>query len=200
MHPYATDSTKEREIVPLIIAVLSILLALALDQTLTILKIKVPWWLDAPAVVGFYGILYKAYDKWIWRLPILKKLKIAKTPDLNGTWKGYAISSYDNHGIRHDATIKIKQDWTSISIQLQAAQSKSNSTIANITTQNHQDTTISYQYTNEPAPGAKGSMQIHKGTANLTLAKKGHKETLEGDYYSGRGRQNHGQLHFTKNK
>ena len=43
---------------------------------------------------------------------------------------------------------------------------------------------LSYQYVNEPMSNAPGTMEIHRGTATLELIGS----SLEGDYYTGRGR------------
>jgi hypothetical protein len=40
-------------------------------------------------------------------------------------------------------------------------------------------------------------MSIHRGTVRLVFDEK--KNTLEGEYYSGRGRQNFGSLYFVRN-
>ena len=33
-----------------------------------------PWWIDAPSVIGFYGLLYWASDERLWKLGILRKI------------------------------------------------------------------------------------------------------------------------------
>ncbi len=55
---------------------------------------------------------------------------------------------------------------------------------------------VSYEYVNEPKPLAPTLMQIHRGFADLTLSLDG--RVLDGDYYTGRGRQTYGSLHLEK--
>ena len=49
-------------------------------------------------------------------------------------------------------------------------------------------------YVNEPKSGAVGTMNMHQGTAVLKLKE----QILEGDYYSGRGRQGIGSITLHK--
>jgi len=56
---------------------------------------------------------------------------------------------------------------------------------------------LNYQYINDPKSNAVETMSTHRGTARLIFDEK--KNTLEGEYYSGRGRQNFGSLYFVKN-
>lgn len=189
MHPYATDSS-ERKYVPLLIAVVSVFLAWLLNRILNALHVTIPWWIDAPSVMGFYGLLYPLFNRRFWRVPILRKIGLVKVPDLTGTWKGYAASSFDEHSAKHDATITIRQNWSGISIMFETEYSRSHSLTAAILTESPTDTVFSYEYLNEPKPHARGTMHAHRGTTRLTL--KG--ESLEGEYYTGRDRQNYGSL------
>ena len=195
MHPYATDSS-EGKFVPLYVAGLSILAAWILHRALGTLQFTIPWWIDAPSVIGFYGLFYTIFDKYIWRIRILRTIGVVKVPDSNGTWKGHVASSYDEHATKHDATIKIVQTWTKISIILETNYSNSHSQIAAVITENPNGTILSYEYINEPVPNAEQTMHIHRGTARLTLQPDG--TVLEGEYYTGRDRENFGILKFKR--
>ncbi len=195
MHPYATESN-ERKYVPLFIAAISLLAAWGLNKTLSILQIVSPWWFDAPSVIGFYGLFYNIFDRWLWRMPILRQIGLVNLPDLNGTWNGYVVSSFDGHGTRHGAHIEILQSWTKISIILRTENSKSHSLIATIITKNPGGIVLSYEYLNEPKANAKETMHPHRGTTWLTLVKSG--EMFDGEYYTGRDRLNYGSLHFER--
>ncbi|MGD1702628.1 hypothetical protein [Dapis sp. BLCC M229] len=63
MHAYATNA-KDRETIPLYIAAISVMAALLLSSVVKNLQWQVPWWLDAPSVMGFYGIFYQAFEKF----------------------------------------------------------------------------------------------------------------------------------------
>ena len=194
MHAYTTDSS-ERKLVPLYIAGVTILLAWSLNRVLNFTQLIIPWWIDAPSVIGFYGLLYTIFNRYLWRLRISRTIGVVKVPDLNGTWNGYVTSSFDEHAKKYDATIRISQNWTRIAIILETNYSKSNSLIAAIVTEDPRGMVLSYEYLNEPKPDAKHTMHAHRGTARLTLSGG---KVLEGEYYTGRDRQNFGILRFER--
>jgi len=195
MHPYTTDSN-ERKVIPLYIAVLSILAALGLNRALVATQLSLPWWIDAPSILGFYGLFYATFDKYLWRWRLLRTVRIVKVPDLNGTWKGYYVSSFDSPAKQDTTTLRISQKWTQISITLETRYSKSHSLIAGIITESPEGFVLSYEYMNEPTPDAKNTMHIHRGTARLAIQAGG--KALEGEYYSGRDRQNIGTLRLER--
>lgn len=191
MRPYATDSN-ERRVIPLLLVGLSVLFAWLLNRTFQELEFSLPWWIDAPSVVGFYGVFYTAFERYLWRLPILRATSLVKVPDLAGSWKGYVVSSFNAHGEKHEAAVEIRQSWTRISINLRTRNSKSHSLTASLLTENQNAIALSYEYLNEPRANGKATMHVHRGTARLTLSVDG--QHLEGEYYSGRDRQNFGLL------
>ncbi len=73
---------------------------------------------------------------------------------------------------------------------LETEYSKSQSLIVGIITAGSSAMVMSYEYLNEPKPAAKETMHAHRGTARLVLEG----ESLEGEYYTGRDRQNYGSL------
>jgi len=194
MHPYATDS-KERENVLFYIAVLSIFISWILHNVLNVVHLSIPWWFDAPSVAGFYGLFYFIFNKYTWKWLMLRKLGVVKVPNLNGTWKGYVVSSFDEPPNKYEATLVILQNWTQISIILKTQNSKSTSLIAGILIDNPEGTMLTYEYLNEPLPFANDGMHIHKGTTNLILNEK---NVLEGEYYTGRDRANFGSISIKK--
>jgi len=78
---------------------------------------------------------------------------------------------------------------------LESAGSISQSLVAALQVGTPEGTVLSSQYRNEPKPGALATMQIHYGTARLALRDAA---VLEGEYYSGRGRQNYGAIRIEK--
>ena len=196
MHPYATDSS-ERKFVPLYLAGISILTAWIFNGAVGYTQFTLPWWIGAPSIIGFYGLLQVIFDKCIWKWQILRKMGVVKVPDLNGTWEGHLASSFDDHSTKQDATIKISQRWTQISIILETNHSKSHSLIAAIITKNPTDIVLSYEYLNDPTPNAKRAMHIHRGTGRLTIQPDG--KTFGGEYYTNsRDRQSFGTLTFKR--
>jgi hypothetical protein len=197
MHPYAVDSG-ERRLIPFFIAVAGILAAWLFYEILRTLAIVIPWWFDAPAVMGFYGLFYTAFDRWLWRTPFMHNTHMVNIPDLNGKWTGYLTSSHDEHQIRHGINVTVYQTWSRIQIVLQSERSRSHSMMASIRTENPIGPELSYEYFNEPHVDAKMTMHIHRGTNRLALRADNGKTTLEGEYYTGRDRQNFGTMYLER--
>lgn len=193
MHPYTTDSN-ERKSVPLYIAVLSIVAALILILITEAIPFAIPWWIDGTSVLGFYGLFYTIFNRYLWKSRLLRIIGLVKVPNLNGTWNGDLSSSFDKQATKKNATIRISQTWTGISIHLETDSSKSHSLIAAIMTKSPIGAVLSYEYLNEPLPNAKDTMHCHRGTCRLTI--QSDENILDGQYYSGRDRQNFGTLRF----
>lgn len=195
MHPYATDSTERRRL-PLYMVGVSILLAWLLNRMLGLAGLTVPWWVDAPSVAGFYGLIYATFDRRVWRLPLARSLGFVRIPDLNGRWGGTVRPSGGEHANEHPATLEITQTWRDLCIRLRTANSTSRSSIAAVTIGGPESAVVTYEYANEPAADAVGGMHAHRGTARLVLSSDG--RTLEGDYYTGRDRKSHGVLRLER--
>ena len=192
MHPYATDSTERRSVI-LWLALISILIAYGLHLLLSKASTKWLWLIDIPSVMGVFGILYTIFDKQLWRWQFLRKLTIVRVPNLNGFWVAEGKST--THSTDFAATVKIRQTWTHISITMETEHSRSHSITASLLIDQPDEVTLSYEYRNEPKPNAISTMHAHRGTAVLRL--KG-EELLEGEYYSGRDRQNYGTLRLNR--
>jgi len=196
MHPYSIE-TGERKFIFLLLAVLSVILTWGFYQVLDYNKIVLSWWVESPSIFFFYGLLFIVFDRWLWKF--FGYIGILKTPDLNGLWEGHIKTSFDEHSSEIKASLKIFQTWTKIKILLIAEHSSSSSEAASLIVGNPEGKYLSYQYINEPKSNAIQTMSIHRGTARVVLDEKG--DTLSGEYYSGRDRQNFGSLIFErKNK
>ncbi len=192
MHSYSID-LNERQKIPFFISAFTILFTWGFYTILKKLNIEIPWWVDAPSVLGFYGIFYWVFNNFGWRWSLLKKLKLINTPILSGIWEGELSSSFgENKAVR----VEIKQTWETMSVLLKTDQSKSCSKSAALTVLAPEGPALSYQYQNDPSHGAAQTMNIHYGTAQFTLDETGTK--MEGEYYSGRGRQNTGSMSLVK--
>ncbi len=115
MHGYSTDSG-ERRVVPLLLALLAIALAWVSSKFLASIHLSMPWWVDAPSSMAFYGVLYALFDKYLWRNSLVCKLGLVRTPNLTGRWRGFLITSFDGHAKRHDLMINIFQSWTQMAM------------------------------------------------------------------------------------
>jgi hypothetical protein len=189
MHSYTTDVEKLN--IYSLIAFFSVAASLGLSVFFKWVKVEIPWFIDAPSVIGFYGIFYRIFDKHLW-----KRANLTNIPDLNGSWEGKIKTSYDKNSNEYPATLSIKQTWSHISIVLTTENSRSESTVAMISTKPSDGAKIQYAYENKPRHNAKNTMHAHSGTADLVLRLKDNIQILEGDYYTGRDRRNHGILFF----
>jgi hypothetical protein len=190
MHGYSTDSD-ERRVVPLLLASLAISFAWLLSKLLLVIHLSVPWWVDAPSVMAFYGVLYAFFDRYLWRNGLVSKLGLVRMPNLAGRWYGYLISSFDGHAKHHDLMITICQSWTQITVFLTTPQSISRSCAAVIQVDDPEGVALIYQYQNQPVADATRTMHMHYGTAMLRVSIEGF---LVGDYYAGRDRRTFGRI------
>jgi hypothetical protein len=190
MHGYSTDSS-ERRIVPLLLALLAIALAWATSKILAATHLSVPWWMDAPSSMAFYGALYALFDKYLWKKSFVRKLGLARIPNLTGRWRGYLVTSFDGHTKQRDLMIHIFQSWTQIVVYLTTATSMSRSCTAVIQIDDPEGVSLVYQYENQPLANATRTMHMHYGTAMLRISNGC---CLAGDYYAGRDRQTFGWI------
>lgn len=191
MHPYGVE-TKNRARVFFLIFAASVGLALGLDRVLRQFSLNVPWWVDAPSVLGFFWPLYELFDRRIWKAGFLRSLGLVKTPDFSGRWKGH-LHSYGEIGERTiEISLTIRQTWTRICVRLEGEHSRSRSIVGAIAQNEPDRPMLVHTYQNEPKAGAIGTMHSHRGTAWLTLTDDG--QLLEGEYYTGRDRRTHGSI------
>jgi hypothetical protein len=184
--------------VPLILAGTAALLAWLLHILLLRSGIQPPWWLDMPSLAGFYGLLLTAFDQWVWRAPILRRVRLIRTPFLGGTWSGTMATSYDNFASTRNATLVIHQTWQRLSIELITSTSHSYSRSASMTTRPRRNVMVTYSYANEPKPDAPETMHSFQGTATHVYCPEPGPETFNGDYYTGRDRETFGTLAFSR--
>ena len=152
------------------------------------------WWVSVPSFAGCYSGLYWLFDRYVWKLGLLRKLRLIQMPDLNGNWVGEVESSYSHDGSAHSVSAIIAQRWSKMVLRFETEHSRSNSTTACLRTSDLPNPELSYQYVNEPKPNAPATMEMHKGTATLELIGS----CLEGDYYTGRGRGEVGTVKLRK--
>jgi hypothetical protein len=149
MHGYSTDSS-ERRAVPLLLALLAITLAWVSSKFLSDAHLSIPWWLDAPSSMAFYGGLYALFDKYLWRNSFLYKLGLVRIPNLAGRWRGYLITSFDGYAKRLELMVNIFQSWTQIAVFLTTTTFVSRSCAALIEVDDPEGVALIYQYQNQP--------------------------------------------------
>jgi hypothetical protein len=169
------------------LAVLAIAIAYIIGGIASFFNFSIPWWVDAPG----------PFDRFVWKIPVVAKIGLVKVPDLNGKWPGHIITSFDDQqddALRHEVSVSISQSWTRISICLQTNISESRSTTASIVTQQPPNTILVYEYHNAPRALAPTTMHEHRGLCRLSVRNEAGATLLEGEYFSGRDRQNQGLI------
>jgi hypothetical protein len=199
-HAYSTDSP-ERQYIPFFIASAAIAAAFVTFHLLDTYNIQLPWWASPPIdTMAFYGSFYWLFDRSIWKWKWIHRLQITRIPDLSGVWHGHVKPSQTDvsTGLELNAaiTISIRQTWTSLLLAGQTKLSKSRSLSGSLLTED--ECSMSYEYLNEPSPSAPSTMHVHRGTAILYFDKAG--TMLNGEYYSGRDRQNIGTIQLARAK
>lgn len=189
MHNYSVNS-EERKSVPFWLAIISIGIAWILGS------LPIPWWLDAPAVMGSYFVLYAWVDKKLWKASFFRRILSIKTPIIEGTWTGNLDSSTEHPGgIGKGFEMTICQTWTEMKILLDTDTSHSYSIEGSIVLDHADTPVIYYQYENHPKHGAAETMHIHKGSVHARIISQ---SEIYSEYYSGRDRLNTGSFKAVK--
>jgi SMODS-associating 2TM, beta-strand rich effector domain len=189
MHGYSTDSS-ERRVVPLLLALWAIGLAWITFRLLETLQLSFPWWVDPPSTMAYYGLLYKLFDLYLWKNNLVRKMGLVRVPNFSGRWRGYVLSSYDNHEKHYRLMMHIFQSWTHITVFLTTPTSMSCSCTAMIRVGDPSGASLVYQYRNQPLADAVKTMHMHFGTGELKLDG----DSLTGEYYAGRDRRTFGRI------
>jgi hypothetical protein len=193
MHPYSAENN-ERLRVLIVIGFLSVFAAWGLHFILLQIPL-VPWWIDLPSVLGFFTVFRQAFEKWLWRLALVRALIGITVPDLSGVWKGKLFSSYGEHTAL-DVKVVVSQNWTSMVLSLETDGSVSLSKTAAFVRERPGAICLHYNYFCEPYTGSSGSMHAHRGTGEIIL--KDDSESIEGSYYTGRDRRTFGTFTLSK--
>ena len=189
MHLYASDSP-DRTIVPWIIAAIAVAVAYAYFIISSHFEFSLPWWMEAPSILGVYGIGRWLYNTVLWK-KILFGFHLSQIPNCNGTWYGPIHSSH-NGGSQREGMITIRQTWSKILIEFESSTSSSLSRMASFNITPGPSHGLIYEYTSDPRSHADPAMHAHRGLAFLKLSQRG--DCLEGDYYTGRDRGTQGSI------
>src|SRR5215470_7219184 len=143
-----------------------------------------------PSVISIYAVFYYIFSKWLWRLPFLQGW-LVPFPELQGTWQGEIRSTW-----KHPITEKelppipvllvIKQTFLSISCAMHTRESDSFSTAAKISQDDSGVLRLSFNYTNRPKVTVRDQIPMHDGAATLRIVARGHRRTLQGEYWTNR--------------
>lgn len=138
----------------------------------------------ALSAVAIYGAAILLYDRWLWAW-------LSNIPDLRGSWSG-AIDSSHNGGARVNCVVRIRQTWSRLMVELETTESNSHTTMAALFQDQPGDRGLKYEFVTEPKGRAVETLQIARGVCNLGLPDDA--DQMSGNYYTGRGRANHGEI------
>jgi hypothetical protein len=196
MHGYEIDSQERRQ-VHFVLAFAGIGFAMLLDQWAKQYGISLPFWISMPSPFGIYVGLLSLFDHKLWKLSLLRWAFDIKTPVISGEWMGTLQTRHDGFSQPHSCKVQITQTWRRLCIILETDKSRSHSLVGSISVESGKGMSLIYHYQNEPKGNAPSTMNIHYGSCELIMDADG--KTLTGNYFSGRGRSEHGQISLNKN-
>lgn len=158
------------------------------------LNFEVPWWLDAPAALGFYGLLFAVYDRYLWKVSWLVGLH--GMTNYSGDFDLVLRSSHDEFQEPTLGTCTVRQTWSRVCVRLKTGTSSSRSVAAHMVEVPGEGHRLVYEYRNDPQASAEPGLHQHDGTSQILFSVDG--LSGEGTYYTGRGRLNHGEFQLTK--
>lgn len=193
MHSYASDSN-DRRVAPWVIAEIAAAVAFTYSAIVAWKKITVPWWMETPTIMAAYGLVYWLYNRhgWKWRL---LGIRLSEIPDFNGTWFGEIHSNHEN-GTKLHGMMRVHQTWMNLCVEFDSQRSRSFSVMAAVNVTPGPTEGLTFQYSNAPRHNATETMNAHVGLSHLRISLDS--KVLDGDYFSGRGRQTFGGMKLVR--
>lgn len=117
---------------------------------------------------------FASYDNVLWRVQPIRFF-VRNRPLLKGTWTGTLISYQINAAGEEVVTdpirvgVVIRQTYSSVSVALMTAESRSRSLVSEIYTHGEGDFTLYYQYQNTPELGIRKRSPIHYGGVAINV-------------------------------
>lgn len=152
----------------------------------------------APSALILYGLLIKAFDLYLWKLPIINNF--TRIPNLNGTWKGFFLrpEEYGQEAIKVDVILKITQTWSKIAVSSEAEKTTSEVKTISISIENPNEIKLQYIYLVKNKTGLEPKSEYGEGFTELTLFKDEDGLILKGPYYSNKPRKGYSEFRLTK--
>ena len=149
-------------------------------------------------IAGVIGLLALAYDRWIWRWPIISKIAEWKgRPVLHGTWKGTLDFERDADGNPGsiDFFMTVRQTFSQIEVHSYVSTSESHSTSATLEQPSKGQRLLWFTYRSEAPALSLDTNRPHNGATKLHLVGSPVKE-IHGSYWNDRCRR--GEIRFTE--
>jgi hypothetical protein len=146
-------------------------------------------------VAGFWY----AFDQWLWKFDVFRKLGISELPDLNGVWVGEVDRLGEDNPHRFE--LKIFQTYTRISIQTNSGNSKGNSVSAIFLTDETRKKFDLVNYwssrTKALAPGVSHQEEF-KGLSLIDIRTSDGEVVLEDYYFTDRNPPTKGKVRLVR--
>ncbi len=127
--------------------------------------IPVSFFTPFSTVTALMAALLLAYDRWLWRAPLLRLLQ--RRPDLRGTWR--AVLSPDAPDPKAGKTqsvsayLVIQQTFSALHLRLLTAESQSHTLAASLAPQADGAQELVALYLNRPRMSVRDRSEIHHG-------------------------------------
>lgn len=190
MHPYTWNSPAQKIVTYGLMAP-----AILTTWPLMSATFEVPGWIYGPLALLCYLVYFEIFDRYLWRIKLFRALRIVDAPDLNGVWEAGVKSSFSHLKEEVRLFVRIRQTWTRISITAETPDAISTSVSASIRMA-EKNVELIYTFDNRPRSGSIDQAQKHSGTTWLRLSPDG--MILVGQYFTGRGRNNVGNLRLRR--
>lgn len=204
MHDYSIDNHPKEKIL-FFLAFVAILSAPIINSTaqqlIENLGASSGWpssTVTAIPVFVVFGALYWSFNKYLWRIPMLRMFLLV--PDMNGKWSVEGLTTLkngENADYKWEGEIVVTQSWSRIIIYLKTDQSSSSSVSASIHHEDGVGYRLLYQYEN--TPGAD-QLELEKHSGAVELLINLDSQTAEGNYYTDRHRNTVGVIKLRKLK
>lgn len=142
-------------------------------------------------------ILWTSWDRWLWRLPVLRSLP-GTPPVIAGTWKGSLTSLWEDPAGKpagsKPAYLVVHQTASSTSASMFTDEARSESTVADVE-KSASGATLVYTYLAQPDVTVEDRSRMHHGATMLHVSRSP-AQRLEGRYWT--DRDTRGRLEFTE--
>jgi len=126
-------------------------------------------------------ILYSLFNKYLWRIPLIKKLLSIEVPYVGGIWIGELVSSYDSFATSQPVELEFFQTFTDIRECYNSTHAVEESIAAEILPEREGNARIVFVYKTTATADRKGYTS-HEGAAILHVQDDG--KLITGEYFN----------------
>jgi predicted pore-forming effector associated with SMODS systems len=198
MHEYLATSVDRTTIIARL-AILATALFLGLGWVLHAAGVHPPFWLSPPGVLAFFAIVFRLYDRVLWRRKVFG-WRLSTIPDVNGYWEGFITIEEgerrpeEERAERIPCRVQFHQTWSRMRHTFETPFTRAESSSATIVGAEQARSGLHYEYETRPkADSEEPGMGVHSGTARLEPASHGDWSHLVGDFFNDRHYRRYGQ-------